>query len=347
MPVSLSQGHIRTPEFKINLESTYYFEVEINPRFDPEGSPCFARRWCLSGLKTSWSLSNGERVIAHGKSEPGDWILGSFDVEKGRYVLDLDVLQDGSDLNAGAPHLVVLEPGGSGRAKVDEAMGRAFLLFLLLEAAGIFLIIRGLWERRAEKRAAWARAWSLTQPGPLPPLPDARPQATPAPARARPYSWTIDRNRHRKLWLPNVPAFSRLSWYSLLIVIAFELLVIPMWFIHGVTNPTPMGLVIHLVGTGIPTQSTPFMEPLVVHVEFGGRTGRPLLYLNSQPVAWEDLGAVVQKELNRRPPHWPVYVEGDPDLMWGSVGHAIDIIRGANGEVVLLGSATASPRLAH
>ena len=42
VPVSLSQGHIRTPEFKINVEGTYVFRVEVEPRSDAEGGPCLA-----------------------------------------------------------------------------------------------------------------------------------------------------------------------------------------------------------------------------------------------------------------------------------------------------------------
>jgi biopolymer transport protein ExbD len=344
MPVSLSKGHIRTPEFKINLESSYSFEFELRPEFDFEGGPCLARFRCPSPLGTSWSLSKGGRVIAHGKSDPQDTLLGTFGAGEGRYVLDLDVLQDGSHLNAGAPHLVVYEGGGTGRAGVNDAMGRAFLVFLLLEAAGIYVAIHGLREGRAEKRAAWVRAWSLTQPGPLPPLPDTRPQTTPTSAKARPFSWTSDRNRHRKLWLPNVPAFYRLSWFSLLVINVGMLLVVLFIILAPIQ---PMGLPVRLVRPGIPAQSTPWLEPLRVRVADAGPKVRPHLYLNSQPIAWENLGTVLQKELNRRPPHWPVYVEGDPDLMWGSVGQAIDIIQGANGEVVLLGSATASPRPSH
>jgi biopolymer transport protein ExbD len=71
---------------------------------------------------------------------------------------------------------------------------------------------------------------------------------------------------------------------------------------------------------------------------------RPNLYLNWQPISWEDLGTVLGKELNRRPPHSFVYVEGDAGLEWQPVVKAIDIIRGLQGEVVLLTARTAPPQ---
>jgi len=35
-------------------------------------------------------------------------------------------------------------------------------------------------------------------------------------------------------------------------------------------------------------------------------------------------------------PTWPVYFEGDQDLEWQDAAKVIDLIRGANAEVVLL-----------
>jgi hypothetical protein len=154
----------------------------------------------------------------------------------------------------------------------------------------------------------------------------------------------IDRNRHRKLILPNAPAFSRLSWFALLIVIGLILLTISFGVLQILAYRVPIGLRVRLVRPGIPAQSTPWIEPLRVRVVFAGPKVRPNLYLNSQLVSWEDFGTVLQGELNRRPPHWPVYVEGDPDLEWQHVVKAIDAIRGLQAEAVLLTTATASPR---
>jgi hypothetical protein len=49
---------------------------------------------------------------------------------------------------------------------------------------------------------------------------------------------------------------------------------------------------------------------------------------------------LLKKELSRRPPDWPVYVDGDPDLEWQYPAEAIDAIRGLHAEVILLTTRT-------
>ena len=73
-----------------------------------------------------------------------------------------------------------------------------------------------------------------------------------------------------------------------------------------------------------------------------GRDPRPSLYVGSQFVAWEDFSALLKKELARRPPDWPVYVEGDPHLEWRQVAEAIDAIRGPRAQIILLTGTTKS-----
>jgi len=98
----------------------------------------------------------------------------------------------------------------------------------------------------------------------------------------------------------------------------------------------PSGFRVRLLRPGITSPRLPGIQPLLVRVAFRGYTVRPGLYLASQSVSWDDLGTQLEKELRLRPPDWPVYVEGDPDLDWRSVAEAIDAIRGLNADVVLL-----------
>ena len=86
------------------------------------------------------------------------------------------------------------------------------------------------------------------------------------------------------------------------------------------------------------------MDPLLVQVTCEEPGIRHRVYVNWQPVEWTELRAVVQKELNHRPPNWPVYVEGDPDADWQWVALAIDTIRGLHGEVYLLTTWRGLPR---
>jgi len=94
--------------------------------------------------------------------------------------------------------------------------------------------------------------------------------------------------------------------------------VLPIHFGRGVAAPGPVG-----------------MQPLRVYVEHDERE-EPILYVDSQPVSWDDFEAALKPRLAARPPDWPVYVEGDPDLQWRSVVQTIDKIRGAGGHAVLI-----------
>jgi hypothetical protein len=85
------------------------------------------------------------------------------------------------------------------------------------------------------------------------------------------------------------------------------------------------------------------MQPLLVRLDLAGSMP-PRLSVNYQPVSWEDFPAVLQKELMLRPPTWPVYLEGAPDIDWLWAGKAIDTIRGLQADVVLLTIRSPSPR---
>jgi biopolymer transport protein ExbD len=80
------------------------------------------------------------------------------------------------------------------------------------------------------------------------------------------------------------------------------------------------------------------LQPLRMRVCADGRSPHPILSMGSKIVPWEDFGAVLQEELNRRPPDWPVYVDGDRTIEWRSVTEAIDAIQGQGAQVVLLTS---------
>lgn len=94
------------------------------------------------------------------------------------------------------------------------------------------------------------------------------------------------------------------------------------------------GLRVHLIRPGVTAPRSPGIQPLLVRVVRDGRSAK--LYVGSDPVALEDLGALLKNELARRPPDWPVYVEGDPDLEWRQLAEAIDAVRGQQAEVILL-----------
>src|SRR5271154_6395256 len=70
LPVSLSQGHIRVKAIKVNVAGTYTIEILVNRI---EGAPCLiGLHQCESispVVSLLWSLSDGSRRVASGRSE--------------------------------------------------------------------------------------------------------------------------------------------------------------------------------------------------------------------------------------------------------------------------------------
>lgn len=96
----------------------------------------------------------------------------------------------------------------------------------------------------------------------------------------------------------------------------------------------PIGLTVHLLRPGLAAAISPGIQPMLVQV--GALPQRHGVRVGSKVVAWDDLPALLRTEVMRRPPEWPVYVEGDPAMDWQYVVQVIDVIEGVGGRVVLL-----------
>jgi hypothetical protein len=537
VPVSLSPGHIRTPAFKINIESFYQIKIEVRRDFDPWGIPCLiGGDHCEDSpgvLGVSWSLLSGGRAVASGSSNGSaktvdlkatiGRIVGGFEAGKGVYVLELDVVRDGSRLNGGAPQLVVFEAGDAHWISNDQG-SIVFALSLVLVIGGTYLIIRSAAARRPEKQAV-ARSYSLFQPEPqirdLPMDRESRvsqvvrrcvqpsasacvatvlilagiaahayihhwvatynpvalhmpvslapghlrsgpirmnsgeyydvsietdhvrpPSAACSPETVLKTRWILYRNgkvadisgqavagagflggfetesgfydldlevltdasclntakprlqiaaftnsssslTSALLWLcvlligaggillgmagvdqfrkspspvttgignetrgghfrwkrrpPTMPRpFFGVSYFGLIAVLVYLVILITVWVLQSWAYRVSEGLRVHLLRSGIATQRDPGIQPLLVRVAPAGGHKTPSPYVDSRPVSWEDLGAVLQKEISQRPLNWPVYFEGGLDMEWRWAARAMDIIQGLGAEVILL-----------
>jgi hypothetical protein len=127
LPISLKSGHVRTQEFKVNLKAFYIIEIEADRKIPYKTLNCLLGveniypdrcKDTPSVVNVSWVLSSQGAVVALGStldSKGGSWTndtiarqLGSFQSERGRrYTLDLNVLADGSSLDAGNPRLKI------------------------------------------------------------------------------------------------------------------------------------------------------------------------------------------------------------------------------------------------
>lgn len=360
VPISLSRGHIRTPEFKINVESTYSIGIATDWPWDFDRACLMGVEECgaePSVLVASWSVSGKGRVEVRGDSagheamfegEKVSRVLGTLRAGKGHYILDVDFALDGSRLNTGAPHLVVLETGGV-REQTSGVGDCAILLFMLLAPVGAFLFIRSAAWRRAEELEALARASSLTRPWAEFPASLAvagagtsqfdavgRLQRTSARLTASVYARTtgarlcLGTDRSKK------PAFARVSWYGLIAVQCCLVLAVPACFLQFGFRPIPVGLRVHIPRPPAPTEADPGIQPICVRLESHLLGEPPGLFVDEQPVPWEDFETVLRKGLSLRPPIWPVYFQGDPNMEWKWALVAVDRIRGLQAEVSLV-----------
>jgi hypothetical protein len=337
MPISLARGHIRAG-FDINVESTYVIELEVSQDRVLQRHPCPNDSMECDSLSLAgapWSISTGGKPFARGRGQPAPedlWerrSVGAFQCGKGHYVLDIDPVEDQSRLNFYEPHLVIFEAGG--RANGDPVLGVAALSLLALllgGPVGIAMSILAAVHWRQEKLVVFWKTYPLTQVGPAP-----------VPLLLGPGKIGSLTRRPRSL-LPR--PFARLSQTSLVLVLTLATVWIAVVVFvsgEGMLIP-PRGLPIHVVRPGFVAPRSPGIQPLLVRVVRDGNSAK--LYVGSDVVAMEDLGALLKRELARRPPDWPVYVEGDPGLEWRRVAEAIDAVRGEQAEVILLTGAAKS-----
>jgi len=149
------------------MESVYWIQILAERRFDFDGVPCLLGLFdCPNApgvVRASWVLSDDGKVVARGISDEAQGMLGgtetmgreigTFDAKKGaHYVLDVDVLEDGSRLNAGHPRLQIVELGGLDREYESWHIADFWVPFFLL--AGAALLIGSIIQQRTERRSA-------------------------------------------------------------------------------------------------------------------------------------------------------------------------------------------------
>jgi hypothetical protein len=298
--ILLAPGHIRTAPFRISLNDYFGIELIYGPIENPAGG-------CEGPLDVQWIVYKDGQPADSFKGAAlvfaGSYYLSGFNATPGIYELDFEVKGAPACLNAANPRLRVL----AHRDPYDKSAALHYWISLLAVGSGASLLLI-LWTRVR----------------PHPPVSEAS-KGLPVTVLSRSY-WKPQRG------LP--PA--RLPAFGLLGVNVLVVLVSIMSVAQSFDRVTPVGLRIRLLRPLVSMQATIGIQPVLVRLEFKGNNRPPAVYVDSRLVSWEDFDAVLRKDIYERPPHWPVYLQGDPELDWGSVAEPIDRIRGLDAEVILL-----------
>jgi len=171
IPVSLSVGHVRTPDFKTSVDIPYDIDIAFDSGIPLDKLNCLiGMNWqsvqaCTdqpSVLNVNWTLVRDGQNIASGSSTESGRAsysyhktardIGSFHAEKGRkYRLEVDVLQDGTQLGRANPRLQV-EPFLNSYEGQLLIAGLAFYLGILCAVVGIAMILFSLIQKSRLKK---------------------------------------------------------------------------------------------------------------------------------------------------------------------------------------------------
>lgn len=312
-PVALHPGHIKTPNFGINLEGWY--EIWINTRDQAPEHDC---RYSPSdvSLKTHYTVHRDGRELAHSDGEYQ--YLGHFFADrKGLYELDIEVLSDVTCLNSRQPRITVWTSSNPYEYLSDELV--AFSAFVFLCGLGLLAFSMA---RHVGKQAAQGGLGISENAG---------------------YRYYPSRRK-----LPLRARFSQPPAFGLVYAVVLANVLMPSFlifiYVWGYDHPS-VGINVHLLNPGpLSAPRDSWTTPLVVRVE-NSRVGSPVrLYVNSRAIAWEALSPALKAELKSRS-NWVVYVEADRDVNWGDAVNAMDIIRGVGVKVVLLTTTPTEPTL--
>ena len=132
---------------------------------------------------------------------------------------------------------------------------------------------------------------------------------------------------------------ARLSAFPFAPIAASVLAVIFVAFIAFPRFHNAQGLPVALVQIGALRDSNHLsIEPIVVTVEGVKGSGPSVVFVNSKKTPWDELESQLGSQLQVRPPDSLTYVQAEDGVLWKDVAHAIDVVRGLRGHVVLLTS---------
>jgi hypothetical protein len=305
LPISLARGRVSSTDFTVNLKGWYQIGVDVDQAFSFRSDCGFGGFPPL--LRTHISIYEDGRILE--QSDGADRFVGHFHAEPGRrYRFDIDVLTDASCLNPGHPFVY--------------AWTEPYPYFYFRDVLWAVSAVLFLW-------GIGALFFSLADARVHSPKPDPE-FFVPSDRSAYP------RARHAK---PLKGRFARIPSFALLYTITLGSVILPAFLIFLYSwgyDHRGAGIRVRLIPPA-PLRFSDSFRPLDVplRVECTRLNSSPRLYLNSIAVQPNELPGALKIALKSRP-DWIVYVTGDSDCNWQDVADAIDIVRNAGAQVVLL-----------
>jgi biopolymer transport protein ExbD len=253
-------------------------------------------------VQTLWTVTlDGKTVPEGGKLPTVGCDVGTISSGPGRYSLDIEVISDTATLNTLSPRLHI-EAYWWNYAEANDTADDFSALGFFFAVVGIAVLLLssvGLnrsWPQELTLNISPPRANRLRRQGRDSPLLDPR---TTAPLLGYVYAVT-----YMVVFLVNAPFY------------------LATWFYDA-------GLPVRFVRPGVVLAASGRETGLLVYVDRAGN-----FYLNSKPIAAQELPPALEAELARRADH-TVYVEGDPTIEYGAVVQAMSLVRAAGGDVVM------------
>jgi biopolymer transport protein ExbD len=307
VPISASNGHFRTDEFKINLSGDY----QVNFYRPYDASPQYSNCPDDATSGTKWTVfRNGHAIAVSVPVDPGvqPWRrINSFRASPGSYSIDVEVLPGAECLNVARMQLVV-----STFNDFQDVLDLLWDCCVFLAGVGIVLLILA-------KRVSFGE------------LPDNQThellQISQSPGYARTFGF---RKRRPMPIFHRIPDFGMIFFFAM---ISTLIIMIVLTTHHSVS----MGISTRLTRpTGFNVNIDPGNRPLLVWIDADGKC-----FLNEKQIARDDLGTALKRELAQRAEP-TVYFEADGNVYFGDAAFAMSEIKNASGKLVWLTPKTRS-----
>jgi biopolymer transport protein ExbD len=311
-PISLAPGHVRIDDFRVNQSAAYYIGIKLDDYDYWRYPDCQDYK----AIQTRWWLSRDGRLVSTWKDYWGDFWgtgpngpargtgLGAFDSTSGPYSLDVEMLPGAACLQAFHPRL---------RVDADETeYARGGWIYAMAILASFGLI-------------------GVSIAFPLASLASAAAQPRVTGGESLPIFDTLRAEREstrRKLLLAErASTLPTIGYVYAQTCLVLFLGIVPFFCNWGRSN----GIPVRVLRPGVIQASTEGgMKGLLVYVDRGGN-----LYFNSKRIKAEELPRALQAEFALRA-DWSVYVDGDSDAEYADVVRAMDLVRSAQGKVIMV-----------